>query len=271
MEVEQKSQTITIDDEPEIVFPQVSLPMPLDAPLPVERRPRVRSRKVFWLRLTILAAVLTCAIPLLVAYGAVHRRMSHPTEEGWMCFPIMRGGLICQNLSNWFDGRCYGETEVYEALLTATRQMRETHPRARVAYMDASGSRKGRLGTHRSHDKGIDVDILYIGSDDNGRPHPRSISWSQIGYSMNYGRNRKHGDLTFDAAANWAFLMGLRDQKHRPVKTIFVEPYIREWLLEAGKEAKAKADELTWARRMLAYAGKGTGDHKDHFHVRFEE
>jgi len=224
-----------------------------------------RFRRGF-IKLAFLGMIWTFILTSLAAW-----RVKAPTEPGWELFPPSRDGLICQNWISWYLGRSYGDSKAYDALLEATRFVRATIPEARLAYMDASGRRRGRLRPHLSHNNGIDVDVQYMGREPDGRIYPSGSSILMVGYIMNYGRNRQCGRLTFDAHANWLFLEGLYRNHTKKVSMIFVEPYIRPWLLAEGRKSNADPKLITWAEDHLLYAGDKSDDHMDHFHVRFVE
>ena len=187
----------------------------------------------------------------------------------WMLFPIRQDDVVCQNLALWYTGRCYGHREVHAALRSAARHVVSRCPGARVAYMDVSARRGGRLWPHKSHRRGVDVDVQFIGQLEDGTRRPVGPGVLRLGYLAKYGEDGRRGGLRFDAEANWFFIEGLRVNEHCVVEVVFVEPYVKSWLLEAGREAGALTEALQWAEDTLRYAGDEAADHKDHFHVRF--
>lgn len=221
-------------------------------------------------RISALIGLIAVLVTVIGLAGAWASRAYAPTRRGWTCFPVSRGGLMCQNIVSWYHGRSYGRTECVEALVAAAGHLRGRMPGAKVAYMDASDANGGRFLKHRSHRDGVDVDVQYIGRTGIGEPYPASPAIFASGYRRKYDRSGHAEDITFDPGANWLFLEGLHEQKALRVEAIFVEPYIREWLLRAGKEMNAPRELRQWASSVLTYAGAGAGDHKDHFHVRFE-
>ncbi len=223
--------------------------------------------------LRILLRVAAGLVILLVAslLGLWGYRVWMLTRPGWTCFPLVGHGIMPQNLASWYAGRSYGRKECRRAIEEASDYLRRRVPDARVAYMDVSARQGGRFFLHRSHRDGGDVDILFIGRTPEGGAYPKRPSLSTIGYTLKYNRSRKHGDLTFDARANWLFLEGLYNQQASQVDMIFVEPYIREWLMQAARETHASPEARAWAGRVLIYAGGAAADHKDHMHVRFKK
>jgi hypothetical protein len=233
------------------------------------RRPKSnrheRLRRTGW----IAAIILPCFLVLLGA--AIVWRLLAPTEDSWVRFPFLGETMMCQNPFFWLTGRCYGEGDVLAALSHASKRAADSCPGCRIAYMDVSGRHPGRLWPHLSHGMGVDVDILLVGIREEVGPHPRFPSIFRLGYGMDYEGDEGSGSIRFHSKANWRFLEGLYSNGHREVEKIFVEPYIKDWLLRAGRDASASQSVLAWADRVLAYAGDYAADHKDHFHIRFKE
>jgi murein endopeptidase len=202
-------------------------------------------------------------------FNLVALRLGALTHKDWMLFPIFKNNLMAQNVVGWLRGRTYGEWKVYRALLAATRSLDQKYPGSRVAFLDVSGPMGEPLEGHLSHHHGIDVDILYLARDGRGHLYPRYPALLNPGYGLKYGRDRRHEDLRFDTARNWALIQALRANKADPVELIFVQPYIKRWLIEEGREERASPDALAWADAKLCYAGDYAADHKDHMHVRF--
>ncbi|MEC9466348.1 MAG: penicillin-insensitive murein endopeptidase [Myxococcota bacterium] len=217
-------------------------------------------------------AGLALAIFLVVLLGVPAVRELAPTRDGWRLFSMSRGGVVAQHPKFWLEGRAYGREDVYRALLYAARELQQRHPGSYVAYMDVSKRHGGQIARHLSHRTGRDVDILFFGRSELGL-EPRAMSWNTVGYSLKYDcASRKNSkEWVFDEERGWAFLMALKNNPHVPVERIFVEPCVEDWLLAAGRAVSASASELRWAERFLRYAGPRSGDHLDHFHIRFQQ
>ena len=222
----------------------------------------MKLRKVLLLA-TIVLTVLLAAAPVW--------RLNAPTLPGWEIFPLKEEGLVTRNVGHWLAGRCYGRTEMLESLRAAARRLRESHGGSVVAYLDASGRRGGKLLGHLSHKKGLDVDVLFFGRDQDGRIYPRGTSWT-AGYRPHYGEDGRGGGLRFDAERGWAFVAALRrtGRGGARVDRIFVDPHVERWLLAEGRRQGASQALLRWARRVLRYAGQRAAPHDDHFHIRFK-
>ena len=220
-----------------------------------------------WLRLlkwtVILFLVLLLGLPLL--------RQLAPTHPGWRLFPLSYSGLISQNFMFWAAGRTYGESDVYDALVFTARSVQREYPGTYLAYLDVSHRKGGKIRGHLSHKKGLDVDMLLLGQHANGSYVPNGVSYSDIGYAMKYDcvtRRNPYGHH-LDAERNWAMLMGLRENPHRKVERIFLEPCLTDWLVRHGEASGASKDSIEWVNRIVGYAGKNAADHLDHIHIRF--
>ncbi len=222
-----------------------------------------------WLRLlkwsVILFLVVLLGLPLL--------RQLAPTLPGWRLFPLSYSGLVSQNFMFWASGRTYGQSDVYDALVFTARSVQREYPGSYLAYLDISHRKGGQIRGHLSHKTGIDVDLLLLGKHSNGTLVPSGVSYSDIGYSLKYDCKtlRTAQGHVFDSQRNWAVLMALRNNPHREVKRIFIEPCLKELLLQAGQEAGAAEEDLSWVEGVVGYAGKNAADHLDHMHIRFAE
>ena len=196
-------------------------------------------------------------------------RLWAPTRDGWILFPYREGNLICLDAERWLRGQCYGEREMHAALADAASYAADLDPEIKIAYMDASRRDGGRMARHNSHLKGIDVDVLFIdrGADRSWYPDRQAIFSAPL---PKYGRDGMSGDRALDVVANWRFLEGLRQNKHREVHLIFVAPSLKTLLLAEGKKIGISAETLEWGERVLAYAGEDAGPHDDHYHIRFK-
>jgi len=220
-----------------------------------------------WLRLLKWSVVLF----LIILIGLPLLRQLAPTKPGWRLFPLSYSGLVSQNFMFWAAGRTYGQRDVYDALLFTARTMQRKHPGSYLAYLDVSHRKGGQLRGHLSHKLGRDVDLLLLGNQPGEILVPSGVSYSDIGYSLKYScqtlRNPKGHEL--DGSRNWSMLMALRANPHRKVERIFLEPCLKDWLVEKGRERKATDQELGWVDQVVGYAGDNAADHLDHMHIRF--
>jgi murein endopeptidase len=125
-------------------------------------------------------------------------------------------------------GRCYAQTPMTEALSEAGKLLEKRCPGAGIGYLDASGRKGGKLLGHLSHKHGRDIDICFLGKDENGRISPSRPQILTVGYRLNYKKDRRCGNLKFDRSANLFLILALMEQTAAPVEKIFVEPYITD-------------------------------------------
>jgi murein endopeptidase len=214
-------------------------------------------------------AILVATLGIAAIAGLLGVRILLPTEPTWILFPLRSETVFCQNPVLWLAGRSYADRRVLMALDEASAHLQQWDPGARLSYLDVGHRHPGRLWPHKSHRKGLDVDIQYFGRDASGYLLPQGPSLFAIGYHMKYGENRKWRGRKFDAEANWRLLEGLRANRSCGVEHIFVEPYIKDWLIDEGRRQNASEAAFQWATRIFQYAGDDAGDHRDHFHIRF--
>jgi len=101
---------------------------------------------------------------------------------------------------------------------------------------DISGSDGGKLGGHKSHQRGLDFDLPFF-----------------------YNKNGGH-----DARSNYQTLELLHNNPFMTVEMIFVSPRVKSMLLRQAKEAGDGA-LAAWAQEKLLTSEPG---HDNHYHVR---
>ncbi|MSP90429.1 MAG: hypothetical protein EXR79_01265 [Myxococcales bacterium] len=152
--------------------------------------------------------------------------------------------------SNW------GRPHVVHLLRTAFRDLNRRWPGRHPAVLGSlSRPNGGKLGRHKSHRSGQDVDIGYLtraaNNDEWGRPRIDAIDYERM----------------------WALIDGL--ERTGQVAAIYMAPAIQRrlavWALAHGESGDR-------VRMIFQYAPQGHGDslvrfaagHRDHFHVRFQ-
>ena len=90
-----------------------------------------------------------------------------------------------------------------------------------------------------------------------------------IGYRLNYKNDGRCGTLTFDKKANHCLVLALLKQSTAHVEKIFVEPYIRRWLLDEAKKMNLHTSTMSRLKQVMGYAGGNAAKHNDPLHVRF--
>jgi len=223
-----------------------------------------------WYRVKMITPFILALFIILFGSVTTWRCMAG-TEKGWCLLPFCKQGLMCQNAGHWLAGRCYARHEVAHALESTAVHVNKKYPGSWIAYLDASRRHEGTMLGHLSHRAGKDVDVLLFGKCCGLFQYPKWPSLFIEGYLLDYGKNRSCALLSFDAPRNWELLMGLKENGAARVERIFVEPYIKEWLIEEGKKHNAPKGALAWVENTVAWAGPTAGDHKDHMHVRFTD
>ena len=154
----------------------------------------------------------------------------------------------------------YGTTACVKAIksaLSAYRQRAKGGPQVHVGDISARGG--GPLKGHKSHQKGIDVDVGLV----------------LKGADADEVRFRTGNEGNLDVARTWSLIKAFVD--HPDVRAVFLDYRLQKLLYEHARKQKvseAKLDELFQYPR-----GKGRAfgiirhwkGHKDHFHVRFKK
>ena len=183
------------------------------------------------------------------------------TKKNWVNLPLYENGFQSFNLFMYLLGYTYGEKEVYKALMQAHLKVKNQHPKTITSYGHFSKRGGGQLLGHKSHKKGIDIDLF-----------PEKIYLTKVGYIQNYSCKNgylKNGKTRLDIERLWIFLMGLKQQKHRAVRRVLIEPCHKSRIIKWAKKNKKSQNEIAWAQGCLRYAGSHAADHKDHIHVKF--
>ena len=196
-------------------------------------------------------------------------RVILPTEPDWELLPLNGNNIFAQNIIIWLTGRCYVQRRLVRALEEAGGILNRRIPEARIAYLDASGRKGGFLKGHRSHKQGRDVDLCFFGRERDARLFPESPRIFSVGYLFNYDEEGRSGSLTFDTESNLFMIVALLEQKSVPVEKIFVEPYIKKWLLAEAEKGELPHVTLARLTQVMRYAGDQAAKHDDHMHVRF--
>jgi hypothetical protein len=222
-------------------------------------------RRVLFFIIGIFVVVSLLTLPCLYLY-----RIKAPHHQDLILAPLTNKIMFVQNPIFWFAGRCYGQKPLVFALEDASAILNANHPGAGLAYLDISGAYGGKLFGHLSHQYGRDVDILYIGRNQKGDLYPQRPSILRIGYRLRYKKQGHCRDLRFDAPANLTLVLALLEQQKAEVEKIFVEPFIKEWLVQEAKNQHLPKKTIQQLNNILRYAGSNAASHTDHMHVRFK-
>jgi penicillin-insensitive murein endopeptidase len=224
-----------------------------------------KSRARLYSRLA-LAAFFLIVLGLTVSFVL---RVTLPTKTGWELLPLNGDNIFAQNIVIWLAGRCYVRRPLVKALEEAGEILNRWIPGAKIGYLDASGRKGGDLLGHLSHKHGRDVDICFFGRKEDARLFPEGPQIFTVGYILNYDKDGRSGSLTFDRGANLFMIVALLEQKSASVEKIFVEPYMKKWLLVEAKNIRLPDRTISKLSQILRYAGKQAAKHDDHLHVRF--
>jgi len=143
--------------------------------------------------------------------------------------------------------RVWGTALTVDTLVSTFTAYREHYPEAHpVQVRDLSTRRGGRIGPHRSHQSGRDVDIRFVANTlrEDGTP------W------------RRTTQDTFHTAANWFLVKRLLDSG--AVQSIFMSAKVQRWL-----RAHAVADVGEAAAAEYFESISHEHGHRHHMHVRF--
>jgi penicillin-insensitive murein endopeptidase len=130
---------------------------------------------------------------------------------------------------------------------------------------DLSRRGGGRIRPHRSHRRGIDVDVgAYLLEPDGTAPavdERRFVEMDEAGVATD-GSGRR-----FDVARNWAFIERLLSDPEARVQYVFVWNPLVELLL-AHAERVGAAPEVIEAARLTVLQPRRGARHDNHFHIR---
>jgi murein endopeptidase len=213
-----------------------------------------------------LAAFFLIVLALTVSFVL---RVTLPAKTGWELLPLNGNNIFAQNIVVWLAGRCYVRRPLVRALEEAGEMLNRWVPGAGIGYLDASGRKGGDLLGHLSHKHGRDVDLCFFGRKEDGRLFPEGPRIFALGYLLNYDKDGRCGTLTFDKGANLLMIVALLEQKSASVEKIFVEPYVKKWLMVEAKNTGLPDRTVHRLSQVLRYAGKQAAQHDDHLQVRF--
>jgi penicillin-insensitive murein endopeptidase len=194
------------------------------------------------------------------------------------------GGGVCRAVGQAWDGRLehgtalpdsgagyarpatwrerglgYGTDELVGAIQRAAATVEEKLPGSTLWVADLSYERGGPSAWHRSHENGLDADLIFYAVDEDGAPAPEPSAMRAFDDRLRAGRYR------FDLERNWLLVRALlRDDQVR-VERIFVHARIEKALLAFARERREPEWLIDLAAEMLQQSG---GPHDDHFHVR---
>jgi penicillin-insensitive murein endopeptidase len=167
-----------------------------------------------------------------------------------------------QRPKTWRDrGLSFGTPALVDAIRRAAGAVADAMPGAVLYVADLSYARGGASAWHRSHQNGLDVDLIYYGVDDDGNAAPPPAEMTD----RRYGANLEAGKWRFDCGRNWLLLRAFLTDVHVRVKNVFVAAQVERALLA---EAKRREEPEWLVARAAAVMSQSGAAHDDHMHVR---
>lgn len=162
-------------------------------------------------------------------------------------------------------GLAFGTDELVRLIAHLGDRVSRDYPGAVVAVADLSPERGGPSEWHRSHQVGVDVDLLFFAVDARGRP----VALASMPHFGADGTTRAADGLPlfFDVERNWALVRAAIDNPVVPVQYLFVYDPLRQLLLDHAIAIGESADLIEAASYVLQQPGD-SANHDDHFHLR---
>jgi penicillin-insensitive murein endopeptidase len=167
----------------------------------------------------------------------------------------------------------YGTRELVSLIERSSAAVAQEHEGSKLSVADLSKEQGGPIASHRSHQNGRDVDLIYYAMDAEGRPfYPDShmayyTSRGQATYAKSPQFVKGIPERYFDLARNWSLVRSMILDSEVEVEHIFVSTRIKRWLLRYAQEIQEPEEVLKVAARVL-HAPREVKGHNDHMHVR---
>lgn len=151
--------------------------------------------------------------------------------------------------------RNYGSFELISMIRTVAQEIAQKYPsRERLQIGDVANLKGGSIGSHKSHQNGLDADVVYFRKN-NQEQDPQWIGK----YVEKFVKNGKLSP-NFDTERNWAFLEKLTSFPQ--VQRIFVDINIKKNLCALYASSK----DLSTQRILRTL--RPAPLHDDHMHIR---
>jgi penicillin-insensitive murein endopeptidase len=171
---------------------------------------------------------------------------------------VLHGGKARQRTA-------YGTPEMITLLKRGAAVVGEMVDGPPLVIGSISAQSGGKLGRHKSHQTGRDVDIVFYARDPEGKRH-RGVGFYDFDGAGNCVHARCKG-WSFDVQRNWWLVRTLVWSKRPEVQYIFVSDPLRKLMLDYARKRQEHPEILRRAERVLAQPGNSS-PHADHFHVR---
>ncbi len=167
----------------------------------------------------------------------------------------------------------FGTKEMVSLIQRASAYVNRVHPGSQLSVADMSKERGGPIASHRSHQSGRDVDLIFYAMDAKGNPfYPDShMAYYESTGEATSARAPKRVDHIpkrfFDLRRNWSLVRALIADKEATVQHIFVSRRVKRWLIDYALHIGESREMMVWANKIL-HAPRGVRGHNDHMHVR---
>ena len=170
-------------------------------------------------------------------------------------------------------GTRYGTRELVSLVQRASGQVATLYPGSQLSVADMSKEQGGPIASHRSHQSGRDVDLIYYAMNASGAPFfPDShmAYYTDTGEATFARAPRRVDNIPkryFDLKRNWALVRALVFDTETRVEHIFVSRRVKRWLIHYATELGEPPEIVVWANKVLHFPKESRG-HNDHMHVR---
>lgn len=161
-------------------------------------------------------------------------------------------------------GLDYSTQEMIELVESAAAHVANAHPGSVLYLGNFSADGGGDIPYSVSHNSGRDADLAFYMLDAKGESAvpDELLSFDARGRAKSDGKR-----VTFDVKRNWKLIEGLVKAGADEIQFVFVSRPLKKKLLAEAERAKASAQVIATADKMLIQPG-GALPHNDHFHIR---
>lgn len=216
-----------------------------------------------------VALVLVCS-----AAPAAGRR--GPARPGG-CRPLANGVKLPVAGRGWLRpatwaarGLAYGTPELVALIKRTAQRLARAVPGTTLYVADLSPRGGGPSRWHRTHRRGVDVDLLLFARDAQGRPAapgPAMVPFSCDGHGARTdGAGNPVAPLTLDVARSWALVRALVEDPRANLAEILIANCLRRRLLEHARASRTPRAIVEHAERLMRQPR--VSPHNDHIHVR---
>jgi penicillin-insensitive murein endopeptidase len=168
----------------------------------------------------------------------------------------------------------FGTDELVGLIQRVAAEVADLYPGAVLGVADLTGSHGGKTRSHRSHQSGRDVDLMYYALNRDGDPFEpdHAFPWyEEDGRAVVSTAPREYRikERYFDLKRNWAMVELLLTDDHATVDRIFVSDQIEAWLLAYARKIDVDRRIVERAQYVLMRPSNSS-PHNDHMHVRIK-